>query len=188
AGADPHPFGEPGEEVGRRDVLEEGQAGGLAGPEDPRAGGSHVRGVRFVVLIRIAHRHAHVARAPLRKRDPRTPRARLDTGERADVLDLEAEQELAARVEWPGIGGREVAVDREPPDLGGALLAAVAAAPDAQRRAHAGRVEREARALDEGADGVWHLGVAEEEAVDAGGEDLLHHPRVRPYRLRAHAL
>jgi len=156
--------------------------------EDPLAGGSHVRGVRLVVLIRIAHRHAHVARAPLRERDPRNPRARLDAREGADVLDLEAEQELASRVERPRIGGREVVVDRESPDLGGAVLAAMAAAPDAQRRPHPGRVERVARRLDEGADRVWHLGVAEEEAVDAGGEDLLHHPRVRPHRLRAHAL
>ena len=119
---------------------------------------------------------------PLGERDPRDPCRALHVGERARVLDLDPEQQLAVRVERPGIRSGEVLVDRDPPDLRRTDLAAVSAAPGTEIGAGA-RGEGVARRLHERAYRFRRFGMAQKQAVDAGGEHLLDHPSIRADRL-----
>src|SRR5262249_12110300 len=98
------------------------------------------------MLVPVSHRHAHVARAPFSEGQPVHARGALHDGERACVLNLDAEQQLTAWVERPWIGSREVLSDRNAPDLRGAHLAAMAAAAGTEIGANA-RDEGVARSL-----------------------------------------
>ena len=141
---------------------------GLAGGQHARPRRVHLGRIGRVVLVEMAEAHAHVARPPLGEGQPRHGQARLDIGERPPVLDLEPEQQLAVGVERPDDRARAVLLPGQAPDLGRPRLPAAAAPALVQPRADADRLVRVAGRLDEGLDRARRLGVAEQQAVDAG--------------------
>src|SRR5262245_57589128 len=139
--ADHHTLGDTARHVLRGHLFEEGEPGRLARCYDAGTRGLHRFRPGLVVLIRIAHRHAHIPRTPFGERKPGDARGALHVGERTGVLHLDTQHQLTARIQRPRIRAREILIDRDAPDLGGANLAAVATATHAEIRAQS-RVER----------------------------------------------
>src|SRR5262245_18945766 len=137
-----HALGDPLDDVVGENRVQEVDTVRLAGGQHPTARVGHRRRERLVVVVGEAERHAHVARAPLGEREPRHLQRRLDVGERPLVLDLQPEEQLAARVERPRVGHVQVLARRNSPDLGRVRLAAAAAPAVVEPVADPERVER----------------------------------------------
>ena len=83
-----------------------------------------------------------------------------------------------SRIERPGIGGAQVILGVESPNLGRGGLPARAAGALTQARTDADGLKRIAAGLHEGAHGRGIACVAEQETVGARGQDLSHLPGV----------
>ena len=64
---------------------------------------------------------------------PGTLASRLGVGEGAHVFDLQAEQQLAVRVQRPRVGALQILGHGQAPDLGRMRLAAAATSANVQR-------------------------------------------------------
>ena len=102
--ADHHTFFNPFAHIMGAHAVEEEYAGGVASALHARAGRDHIRRVGSIVGIGVAQAHAHVTRSPLCERDPRHGSAGFGILQRTPVLDLQAEQKLAVRIQRPDIG------------------------------------------------------------------------------------
>ena len=114
-------------------AFEERDAGRLRRREDFVAGGRHVVRVRRIVRVRVAERHAHVARAPLGEGDARD-RAEVSAYWSAWRFSIFRPSINSPRVERPRIGLRQILRHLEAPDRGGVRLAGTAALALAQAR------------------------------------------------------
>ena len=115
-------------------------------------------------------------------------RAGLGIGEGAAVLNLDAEDQFALRVERPDVGLAQIVLGRNAPDIGGVVLTAGAAAAHIKPFADAGRVEWKAHPLDELFDRARRFDMAEQDAVNAGRQDLFDHPCVVAYDILVDAV
>ena len=94
------------------------------------------------------------------------------------VFHLETQQNLPLRIQGPGIGQFQVPAPCDPPDLAGVALASAASQPLLERGPHSLAVKGVPGGLDQDPDRSRSPGVAEQDPMDAGGQDLLHHPVV----------
>src|SRR5206468_8311043 len=83
----------------------------------------------------VAERMAQVARAKLGEAEAGHGQDLVGTGDAFRALQLDAEQQLAVRVEWPRIGLGQVLVLRDAPDRHRRRLGAAPARPEAKQRA-----------------------------------------------------
>jgi hypothetical protein len=154
------------------------QAGAVAGGLHRMTGLLELGRVGRVVRVGIAVGHAHIPGSPLGEGDP-WHRGRARGGVQAvAVLELEAEQELAARIQRPGIRDLGVLDGGQPPELRRFLLASRASLPGAEAGVAPAFPKRKSRGLDERAHGVRIARVGVQDAVHSGGEHVSDLPRV----------
>ena len=121
----------------------------------------------------------HVAGSPLGESDARHLHARLGVDQSVAVFDLEAQEDLPLGIQRPGVRDLKITVHFDTPDLAGETLASAASQTLAEASSHALPVKGIAGGLHQDLDRPGRSGVAEQDPMDPGGQDLLHHPVVR---------
>ena len=102
----------------------------------------------------------------------------IRVGQRILILQLDAEQKFAIRIERPRVGLIQIFVGRNAPDLSRGGHAVDAAPSFVNPLIHALLVDRKSHGFDEGPDRGRRVRMAQQYAVHAGREHLGEHPRI----------
>src|SRR6516162_9866490 len=129
-----------------------------------------------------AKRERHVAGAPFSEADARDLGALLRVRQRVLIFELQAKKKLPARVERPRVGFLEVLVLRDSPDSRCGRRPVNASPPLGDAVIDAFFVVGQAHRLHKRPRSARRVRVTQEDAVHAGRQDLLEHPRVRAHR------
>src|SRR5215472_9110575 len=116
AGDHAHALVQPRDDVVGRAGLQKGDAIVAAGGKDAVARSLHLRRKRLARHGAVAERKTEVARTDFGKAEAGYAEDLLAIGDALRTFQLHAEQELAARVERPGIAAFHIVLGREPPD------------------------------------------------------------------------
>src|SRR5215831_15977749 len=130
AGDDAHALVELGGNILRRAGLEKRHAVFPAGGEDALARLSHFRRIRVARHRQIAERQSQIAGSQFGKAEARHGEDFLAMGDPLRALELDAEQQLAIRVERPRIAVAQVRLPRNPPHWSGGRFRAATARAD----------------------------------------------------------
>src|SRR5215471_1090347 len=132
AGDDADTLIELGDDVFRRAGFEERNAVLAAGGENALARLPHLGRVRVARHHTISERQTEIAGAELGKAEPGDGEDLFAIGDALRALELDAEQQLALRVERPRVAALEIFLGRDAPYRRGGSLRAATARADAE--------------------------------------------------------